>query len=113
MMLNRHRFLGLVLAISGLALTSCGGEDDPLGGVTPPIPDAIKEIAKGCGIDVATGVLAVGEYGAGHTHQATPTMTMTAKTAAAIIAGLVRSRRGAKRNTFAVGRAATASGESA
>lgn len=67
MMRIDYRFLGLVLAVSGLALTSCGGgDDDTLPGV-PGVPGGgagsggttklewpplVKSVAEACGIDV-------------------------------------------------------------
>jgi len=59
-----YRFLGLVLAMSGLALTSCGDDNNPLGGDGGPglpgvpgggggkVPEPFATIAKACGIDV-------------------------------------------------------------
>jgi hypothetical protein len=54
-MRNKYRFLGLVLTISGLGLSACGGEDDPTGGLVPggdDIPAPLRIAAEGCGIDV-------------------------------------------------------------
>src|ERR1700730_6348510 len=66
--------------------------------------------ATSCGADAATGAPAVGDRGAGHTHQATPAITSAAAAAAKIITGWTRLRRGATRDTLAAGKPTLVSG---
>src|ERR1700731_656328 len=59
------------------------------------------------GVDTATGGFPIGEWGTGHTHQATIAMDSATEAAAAIVPNLPRPRRRAAGGTLAAGNSAT------